>query len=240
MSGPEGADGKPHTHEACEICSTIPDRVSNTYKGDGMSGELLPPAVGRLAIVGAPLYSYDTSRSNWALHKCPVCGTSYSWDFEYEYLAGGSEDSTVLTRLDGETGARLERECLANTEAARERMREKAAGLASALATPPDGTVVSDARMFQFIYERKWDVALDLREALPSLVSRLFRAEPGASADFQRDLAGLLKAWVGEDVARARETLRLIASSGVEKPPEEAMQLATWFEAVLASGPAGA
>ncbi len=234
MSGPDGGTAGPLPHERCEICSSIPDRVSNSYTGDERRGDPLPPAVGRLVIVGAPHYDDDTSRSNWALHKCPLCGTHYSWDFEYEYLAGGSEDSTVFTRLDPETGARLERECLQRAAAARERMREKAAALAAALVGSPDGKAVSDARVFQLLHVEKWDVPLDLREAVPSLVASLVRAGEAATAALRRDVESLLSAWVGEDRARATEVLARIASSAEECPSREARGLAARCEAVLA------
>ncbi len=120
MNGAPSRSDPPMDPGSCEICRTIPDRLSSTTKGEETRGDPFPEALGRLLLVGAPYYNDDTTHSNRALHKCPVCGTFYWWEFEYEYLAGGSEDSTVYTRLDAETGARLERECLDKVAAARD------------------------------------------------------------------------------------------------------------------------
>lgn len=62
------------------------------------------PASG-LEIVGAPLFDDTTSGSNFCVKRCSACGALFEWEHEYEFLAGGSEDTTTLTRLD-ERGAR--------------------------------------------------------------------------------------------------------------------------------------
>lgn len=228
-------------HESCEICRSIPDRVSNTTKGDETYGEPLPAAVGKLLVVGAPYFDDDTSHSNRALHKCPLCGTFYWWEFAYEYLAGGSEDSTTFTRLDPETGARTERECLAEVEAARTRDRRKAAEHAAALAASTDDETLLAATSFAYwSRQRGFDVEVDLSAALPGLVDKLVRLPPeGGRAVVRSDLADLLARWVGESPERAREVLRFVRSSGVEEPSREARILAEKCEGVLANRPAG-
>lgn len=225
-------------HAGCEICRTIPDRLSSTTKGDETWGDPFPPALARLAIVGAPYYDGDTSRSNWALHRCPLCGTFYSWKFEYEYLAGGSEDSTLYTRLDAETGARLESKVLADVEAARERSRQRAAALVAAIAASPEDKAVYDAARFAN-EARRWGFDVDLARAVPALVERLASLPRGGGPGILRyDLRDLLFPWVGTSPERAREVLRLLAARGREERGEDATELAAHCERLLADEPA--
>lgn len=221
---------------ACEICRTIPDRVSNTTKGDETWGDPLPPAVGRLLVVGAPVYDTDTSHSNRALHKCPLCGTFYWWEFEYEYLAGGSEDSTVFTRLDPEAGARLERDCLDHVAAALERDRVEAAEHAAALVASTDDETILAASSFAFwSRQRGFAVDLDLSGALPALVDRLVRLpKEGGRAVLRSDLPDLLLRWVGESRERAQDVLRHVRSCNVAEPSPEAGALAARCGEILA------
>ena len=44
--------------------------------------------------------------SSWCLLRCPECGTYCDWDLQYEYLADGTEDDLVVTRLSREEGER--------------------------------------------------------------------------------------------------------------------------------------
>jgi hypothetical protein len=221
-------------HESCEICRTIPDRASSTFKGDETWGDLIPRAVERLLIVGAPYYDSDMSQANRALHKCPLCGTHYWWEFEYEYLAGGSENSTVYTRLDQETGARLERECLDHVAAARERSRVEAAKHVAALIASPDDNAIRAAASFAG-QARRWGFDVDLSGAIPALIERLVRPpREGEKGALRWDLSELLSSWEDGSPERAREILRLIRSCNVSDPSAEGRSLVSRCETILA------
>ncbi|MDL1952288.1 hypothetical protein FBQ97_21115 [Acidobacteria bacterium ACD] len=75
MTEPGATGDGTSPHETCEVCRTIPDVAVSTTRGETTSGTPLPPAVGRLVVVGAPYFDDDMSSSNRALHRCPVCGT---------------------------------------------------------------------------------------------------------------------------------------------------------------------
>lgn len=224
---------------ACEICRTIPDRVSSSSKGDETWGGPIPPAVGRLVIVGAPYFNGDTSGSNQALHKCPLCGTFYWWEHEYEYLAGGSEDSDTYTRLDPETGAGRERECLDQVAAARERCRVEAAGHVAALVASADDATISRAASL-VRQARRWEFDVDLSGALPALVDRCVRLpQDGGPGCLQYDLRDLLDSCVGTNPESAREVLRIVRASDVIEPSRFATELVARCEAVLAARAGG-
>jgi hypothetical protein len=234
MNGSPAPPAQASPHASCEICSMIPDRLCSTSKGDERWGDPIPAAVGRLAIVGAPYYDCDTSGSNRALHKCPLCGSFYWWEFEYEYLAGGSEDTTVYTRLDQETGARLERECLAHVAAARERSDLEAKEHVAAIVASPDAETIGRAARFAW-QARRWGFDVDLSGAIPVLVQHLFGLPADAGlAGLRSDLVRLIVPWIGESPQRAREVLRLIGLSSVMAPCAAAQALAAHCQGLLA------
>lgn len=101
-------------HEECGICQHIPDVSREFVVGGEMDGEGLPRQEAQLLIVGAPYFNDDRVSSRTLLKKCPECGTFYEWDYEYEYLAGGSEDDVTLTRLIDEEGQRRENDILSS------------------------------------------------------------------------------------------------------------------------------
>ena len=100
---PQSAQSPTAPHLTCSICRGIPDRCRSFDKGGETVENTIPPAVNRLEVVGAPFYQQEFTHSNRCLLRCPECGTFYEWDFEYEYLAGGSEDDLTITRLDWRT-----------------------------------------------------------------------------------------------------------------------------------------
>ena len=81
---------------SCEICCQLKDVETSFYKwGWEEMDRPLPAAAARL-VRGEALDSYDPDRRH--LRRCPLCGAFYL----YEYLANGSEDEEVLTRLTAE------------------------------------------------------------------------------------------------------------------------------------------
>ncbi|MCL4808327.1 MAG: MBL fold metallo-hydrolase [Thermoanaerobaculia bacterium] len=92
-------------HAACEICRSLRPVETSLYK-EGREGfdTPLPLAARRLVELAVP--GRDEERlCPWL---CPRCGTLYSYESRYEYLANGSEDEEELRRLtEGEARAWL-------------------------------------------------------------------------------------------------------------------------------------
>lgn len=235
MTEPGATGDGTSPHETCEVCRTIPDVAVSTTRGETTSGTPLPPAVGRLVVVGAPYFDDDMSSSNRALHRCPVCGTFYDWTFEYEYLAGGSEDTTTFRRLSREEGERRERECLAEVEAAALRAEETAREHVAALVRSAEReTVDPAARFFNAARRRGFDPGFG--EAVPAVVGRIARvSEADRKGIFVYDLRDLVLPWAARSPERARRVLGLLAECGVAEPSAEARELAAACERILAA-----
>ncbi len=84
---------------SCEICRALrPVETSLTKHGWEENDRLLPAAAARLVPVA--LDGREDARRTPRF--CPLCGTLYSYETRYEYLANGSEDEEELRRLTGE------------------------------------------------------------------------------------------------------------------------------------------
>ena len=166
------------THATCSICRDIPDRCRSFDKGSETVENTIPSAVSKLAIVGAPFYHQETSHSNWCLLRCPECGTCYDWDFEYEYLAGGSEDDLTVTRLSPEEGEAKAREVAGHVAAARARFAAESPAHLEALLRSSDRTEVSKAASWFFSAQADGN---DLTDLLPALLAA--RQRPEAEGD---------------------------------------------------------
>jgi cyclase len=84
---------------SCEICRELkPVETSLTQFGWEENDRLLPAAYRRLVEVRIEGLE-DEPRSP---RLCPLCGTLYSYESRYEYLANGSEDEEELQRLTRE------------------------------------------------------------------------------------------------------------------------------------------
>lgn len=94
-----------HSDAACEICRALRPVETSLYK-EGREGfdTPLPLAARRLVELAVPGREDERLRP-WL---CPRCGTLYSYESRYEYLANGSEDEEELRRLsDAEARALL-------------------------------------------------------------------------------------------------------------------------------------
>jgi hypothetical protein len=97
MSDPVPAPGNIIPPTECEICRHLDDVETSFYKyGWDDQTEVLPPEAARLVPAQA-ITGSDTERHH--VKRCPICGTFYRYDFSYEYLVNGSEDSETLERL---------------------------------------------------------------------------------------------------------------------------------------------
>ncbi len=90
---------------ACEICRSLRPVETSLYKhGRDEYDTPLPAAARRLLEVVFEGREVESRSPRF----CPLCGTSYSYETRYEYLANGSEDEEELRRLtDGEARAWL-------------------------------------------------------------------------------------------------------------------------------------
>ena len=91
---------------ACIICSQLADHESASQKyGWEENDTSLPSAANELKVVRD---LKPGSARILQLRQCPLCGTYYRYETDYEYLVNGTEDEQSLTRL----GAEEAKECL--------------------------------------------------------------------------------------------------------------------------------
>jgi hypothetical protein len=83
--------------EACSICSKIPRHCSCFEKSGELVHDDIPPEVKHLGSLIAKL-----GRWRGEILQCPECRRAYWHDYEYEYLAFGSEDTWTYLRVEPE------------------------------------------------------------------------------------------------------------------------------------------
>ena len=84
-------------HSSCSLSSQLADREYATQKfGWEEHDTHLPAAINQLVTIKD--LKPDSQRAQLLL-QCPACKTYYLYESDYEYLAGGSEDTQSLTRL---------------------------------------------------------------------------------------------------------------------------------------------
>jgi hypothetical protein len=80
----------------CELCRQLGDVDRSFSKHGWPDATALEPAANRLEFVaGVP----GRDSQNHHIRRCSRCGTYYQYDWSYEYLVNGSEDSEELRRL---------------------------------------------------------------------------------------------------------------------------------------------
>ena len=96
-----------YSNSKCSICSQLAEQEYASQKfGWEEHDTHLPPPSWQLETVKD--LKVDSSRS-LLLKRCPECSRYYLYESDYEYLAGGSEDTQQLTRLsDDEAHSYLE------------------------------------------------------------------------------------------------------------------------------------
>jgi hypothetical protein len=201
--------------QTCSICRDIPDRCRAFWKGGDKVEDTIPPAVGKLAVVGAPFYDQDTSHSNWCLLGCPECGTYYDWDFEYEYLVNGSEDDIIVTRLTIEEGARKAKMVADSVAASQAEFAAESLPYLEALRRAASPAEVRKAASWLFTSQEDGN---DLTAALPVILEAWQRPESQGDASSTLHLALFVFG------SRSREnlaTLRMaLAAASLESRPE--------------------
>jgi len=88
MIGDPSSDSYRMAIEKCELCRNIHE----------LSATANPPNEVRRLIDLTD--SINTAERSETLMICPLCGRLYSCKYDYEYLAGGSEDEWTYTRID--------------------------------------------------------------------------------------------------------------------------------------------
>ena len=83
--------------ENCTICSQLGESQAARQKfGWEENGTHLPAAAADLVLVRD---LQPGSSRELQLLQCPLCGTYYLYETDYEYLVNGSEDDQTLRRL---------------------------------------------------------------------------------------------------------------------------------------------
>ncbi|OHD64280.1 MAG: hypothetical protein A2176_01380 [Spirochaetes bacterium RBG_13_51_14] len=77
----------------CRICSKLPDRVSKVNVPSRNEFGSFPYEVTKLE-------EFIIIKYTWQILMCPLCCRLYTDEYHYEYLAGGSEDVYVISRLE--------------------------------------------------------------------------------------------------------------------------------------------
>ena len=83
--------------KTCSICSHLKDQETASQKYGWEENDTYLPAAAALLTIVRDL-KRDSSRK-LQLQQCPVCGTFYLYQLDYEYLINGSEDEETLNRL---------------------------------------------------------------------------------------------------------------------------------------------
>ena len=89
----------------CAVCSQLRAVETSFHKWGWEEQDRPLPAAAALLERDEPLDAYDPERRH--LRRCPLCGVLYLYESSYEYLANGSEDEEVLTRLTPEQADEL-------------------------------------------------------------------------------------------------------------------------------------
>ena len=201
--------------QTCSICKTIPERSRAFWKGGEQQENNLPPSMDLFKIVGEPLYDTSTSYSNNCLMQCPECQTYYDWDFEYEFLIGGSEDEINMTRLSHAEGEKRARAILKDVEAHKAQFAEQAPQHVDALRhAPREPERLKAAADFFF---REAYTGGDLAVALPEILRALSRME--SEQDVASSLRTVLFAYGRQNWQSLQTLLKHLRDTGMDRAP---------------------
>ena len=214
-------------HTTCSICKSIPERSNEFAVGGELQGERLPYEASQLDVVGAPFFKDDTVSSRTILKRCSECGTFYEWDYEYEYLVGGSEDDITLTRLSDEEGQRRETEAFAIIEAAKLRYEEKAKAALEFLREADDPGEIDEA-LNVFSYAQLVQ-GFDISPAIPTLIHTLERLAGKTTYDREiNSLKVMLNIFSEKSEQNAQKALEAIEKR--KKISPELKQIREWCQ----------
>jgi len=83
----------------CPVCNGIAAHGYARWQAGALPDDQYAFADRYLEILGAPHFHDSAGARDWCIKRCPLCATHYHWQGDYEYLAGGSEESITITRL---------------------------------------------------------------------------------------------------------------------------------------------
>ena len=166
------SDNVPGGWQTCPICQGIPEQASALWIGGEVRTGGLPEAARRLEVVGAPYHDDSTGYSHDCLKRCPVCETCYAWAYTHEYLAGATEETFTLARLNSFEGRQRTRAVLEELRALEAEFRAAAALHLEALRQCRDAAGVAAAADF---LHRGGVKGFDLAFAVEPLVHALAR-----------------------------------------------------------------
>lgn len=83
----------------CPVCNGIAAHGYARWQAGALPDDQYAFADRYLEILGAPHFRDSAGARDWCIKRCPLCATHYHWQGDYEYLAGGSEESITITRL---------------------------------------------------------------------------------------------------------------------------------------------
>ncbi|MBL8623526.1 MAG: hypothetical protein JNK64_19620 [Myxococcales bacterium] len=83
----------------CPVCNGIAAHSFAQWQAGELPTDAYQVADRYLEILGAPHFGDSVGSRDWCIKRCGVCATHYHWKGDYEYLAGGSEDTITITRL---------------------------------------------------------------------------------------------------------------------------------------------
>ncbi len=146
--GWQPSDNVPGGWQTCPICQAIPDEASALCIGGEVRRGSLPESARRLEVVGAPYHDDCTGYSHDCLKRCPVCETCYAWAYTHEYLAGATEETFTLTRLNSFEGRQRTRAILEELRALEGEFRAAAAPHLEALRRHRDAVRLTAAAEF--------------------------------------------------------------------------------------------
>ena len=176
--GWQPSDNVPGGWQTCPICQAIPEQASALCIGGEVRSGGLPDAARRLEVVGAPYHDDSTGYSHDCLKRCPVCETCYAWAYTHEYLAGATEETFTLTRLNSFEGRQRTRAILEELRALEAEFRAAAAPHLEALRGCRDAVRLTAAA--EFLHQGSVK-GFDLGFAVEPLVHALARHAHAAS-----------------------------------------------------------
>lgn len=210
----------PEARASCSICSAIPPKTGEFWKGGDLQGSSMPAATAKLEIVGWPYFTDSTSSSNRCIKRCPECGGVYLWETEYDYLVNGSEDDITMTRLSDAEVKKAVKNVLAAVEAAKKHFLEESQVHVMVLEQSTDADLLYKAAFFFDYHQRVLyeDISFAVPALVTALLAHIHKAEKCLAGSFlQMPLRAFMEISAGnEDQIKAM----LAAHLEADLPPE--------------------
>ncbi|MBN2535195.1 MAG: hypothetical protein JXB88_20100 [Spirochaetales bacterium] len=154
--------------ETCSICSDIQEKCySFCVHGDLQNGKI-PGNEIYLTVLGAPFFNDSQTYRHWCIKQCPECHTCYLWEFDYEYLMGGSGDEVTLTRLSTSEAGKWISKVNLTIQTSRENLEANALPHLEVLKTSTNQKALKNS--IHYFFHEQLVHGHDIRFVIPSLV----------------------------------------------------------------------